>query len=131
VRATATAPVTVNDSAGKFVVRQSVVVKPDIPSALRSTLAVSATTVTNTTGTLTVTVTVKDQFGNIVKNALPTDFVLSVTSAGTPGVIGAATCAQGVCTATYTAPNAAGTDAIHAKINGVEILFSPITITIN
>jgi hypothetical protein len=119
------------DSAGKFVVRQSVVVKPDVASPLMSKLATSATTVVNTTGSATITVTVKDQFGNLIKNATGAEFALTVTSAGTAGTIGAVTCAQGVCTATYTAPNAAGTDQIHAKIGGVEILFSPITITIN
>jgi hypothetical protein len=127
VKSTTPLPVTVADSAGKFVVRQSVVVKADVPSSLKSTVAISATTLVNTTGVATVTVTVKDQFNNVVKTATPADFVATATN----GTLGAATCSLGICTLTYTAPGAAGNDTIHVTIGGVDILFSPIQLTIN
>jgi hypothetical protein len=36
-----------------------------------------------------------------------------------------------VCTATYTAPATAGADAITVKIGGVNVLNSPLALTIN
>ena len=129
VSATATALNTLADSAGRFVVRQSILVKADIPSATKSTIAISATTILHATGTATITVNVRDRFNNLVKTATPADFVLTSGAGG--GTFSGATCTLGVCTITYTAPAAAGPDAVSAKIGGVEILFSPITLTIN
>ena len=82
---------------------------------------------THTTGTATITVKVKDQFGNLVKTAAATDFVPTASA----GTLGAFTCNLGVCTATYTAPVATGPVTINVKIGTSDILFSPLTITIN
>ena len=98
---------------------------PDVPSATRSTVAMSATSIA-VNGTATVTVTVRDRFGNVVKTAAPGDFALSASA----GSFSAVTCSSGVCTATYTAPAAPGSPTISVKILGVDILGSPIVLTI-
>lgn len=133
IRATALAPNTVADSAGLIVVRRSLLVKPDTASTTKSTLAISTTTIANTTGTATITVTLIDRFGNIVKTGAITDFTVTATGGTTNGgSIGAFTCTNGVCTATYTAPSATDTVTLHAKIasSGNDMLNSPITLTI-
>jgi hypothetical protein len=132
VRSTTTPLSSVPDSAGRIVMRHTVVVKNDVPVAATSTLAVGATTLNQGT-TTTIVVTVKDQFGNPVLNVTPADFVLAATGAGGGGTIAAATCSAttGVCTATYTAPAVAGAVSISATIGGVAIIASPIAITIN
>jgi hypothetical protein len=118
------------DSLGRVVIRHSVEVTAADPDAVASTLAISRTTV-NQSQTATVTVTVKDKFGNLVKDATIAggSFVLAATGVG--GTFSStATCTDGVCTVTYTPPTTAGTATISAKINGAEIVHSPITITI-
>jgi hypothetical protein len=130
VRGTKAAMAVLADSLGRIVIRHSVEVIADDPDATTSTLAVSATTV-NQTQTATVTVTVKDKFGNLVKDAsiAGTSFVLAATGVG--GTFSnTATCADGVCTVTYTPPATAGTATISARIKGVAILHSPINITV-
>ena len=126
LRGLPTAMNTLVDSLGRIVIRHTVEVVADVPSETQSTAAVSAVSIVNTTGTATVTVTLKDRFGNIAKTATAATFA-ATPSAGT---LGAFTCNQGVCQATYTAPAAPGNVTISIKINGVEILFSPIAITI-
>ncbi len=128
IRSVTTPLATLADSTGRIVIRRTLTVKAALPSATKSELSINTTTVTHGTGTAIITVKVKDQFGNIVKTATNADFTLANTGAGT---IGAITCTQGVCTATYTAPAAIGPESITAKIGTVSILFSPITITIN
>lgn len=125
VRPSTPAPASVADSAGLIVVRRSVQVIATDPSATKSTVEISASSIA-ANGTATITVKVKDRFGNIVKTAVPTDFAVTITR----GTAGAFACASGVCTATYTAPATAGADGISVKIGGVEILFSPLTLTI-
>ena len=125
VRPTPSGLTTLADSAGRIVIRRSLVVIAAAPDASKSTLAISATTIA-TSGTATVTVTVKDAFGNLVKTAIPGDFTLTATR----GTFGSVSCASGVCTVTYTAPATAGADAISVKIGGVEILNSPTALTI-
>lgn len=120
---------TAADSAGRVVVRRIVLIKPDVPSPLKSTVAISATTIVNG-GTATVTVTVKDKFGNIVKTAVPADFALSASGAGGGGTFGAVACTLGVCTVTYTAPAVAGAAMIAVKITALDILLSPLALTI-
>ncbi len=122
----ATTLVTLADSTGRIVVRRSVRVIASDPNAIKSTVQSSATTI-NAGGTATVTVTVRDVFGNTVKTAAPTDFAVTPTR----GAVSAFSCALGVCTATYTAPATTGADAISVKIGGSEILFSPLPLTIN
>ena len=117
---------TAADSAGRVVVRRSVLIKPDVPSPLKSTVAISATTIVNG-GTATVTVTVKDKFGNIVKTAVPSDFTLIPSGTGS---FGAVTCTLGVCTVTYTAPAVAGPATISVRITALDILLSPLALTI-
>ena len=82
--------------------------------------------------TMTISVAMRDQFGNPVLSLTPpANFTLTATGAG--GTIGAVTCnaSTGICTATYTAPAAAGVEVISAKIGGTEILLSPVNVTIN
>jgi hypothetical protein len=111
-------------SAARIVIQRSVAVIASVAAASKSTLAVNATTIA-VSGTATVTVVVKDQFGNVVDTATPAAFVLTPTN----GTLGAVTCTLGSCTATFT-PTAAGAASISAKIGGTEILFSPIALTI-
>jgi len=126
VRGTTAIMATPADSAGRVVLQRSVFVKPAAPSQLKTTVAISATTITHAT-TATVTVTVKDAFGNKITNATNAMF----TSSTTGGTLGAFTCVAEVCTATYTAPGAAGAASISVQIGGLEVLFSPLTLTIN
>jgi hypothetical protein len=131
VRSTTTPLNTVADSAGRIVIRHTLVVKNDVAAPQTSTVVVAATTLAQG-ATTTITVTLKDQFGNPVKNGTPADFTLTASGVGGGGTISAATCnTNGFCTATYTAPAAAGATTISAKIGTTEILFSPITLTIN
>jgi len=119
--------VTLSDSAGRIIVRRSVVVTPDVSSALTSTVSITAQTVA-VNGTLTLTITLKDRFGNLVTSALGNEFTLAAQAGG--GTFAAPTCSGGVCTVVYTAPAAAGTDTISVKVFGVDIQNSPIPITI-
>ena len=128
VRGTTLPMNTLADSTGRVVVVHSVVVKPDVPSP-QTTVEISATTVLHTTGTATVTVTVKDRFGNTIKTATGGEFTL--TAGGVGGTFGPISCTLGVCTSTYTAPVATGSASIVVKILGVDVLFSPLAITIN
>ena len=114
------------DSAGRIVIRRSLVVIAAAPSAAKTTVAINATTIA-TNGTATVTVTVRDAFNNTVLTAVPGDFAITVTR----GAVGAVACTNGVCTATYTAPATTGADAISVKIGGVNVLNSPLALTIN
>lgn len=126
IRKTAASLATLADSTSRIIVRRSVVVKAGVPSATQTTLEISAATIT-ASGTATVTVKVKDAFKNLVKTAAATDF----TASATRGTVGAFTCTDGVCTATYTAPATTGADAISVKISGVEVVNSPLALTIN
>lgn len=114
------------DSVGRIVIRRSLVVIAAAPSAAKTTVAINATTIA-TNGTATVTVTVRDAFNNTVLTAVPGDFAITVTR----GALGAVACTNGVCTATYTAPATTGADAITVKIGGVNVLSSPLALTIN
>jgi hypothetical protein len=127
VRGAATPLNTVADSAGRIVIRRTVTVLADIPSALRSTLSMSAVSIA-VNGTAVITIRVNDRFGNPVKTATSTAFALAPGAGG--GTFSPATCSQGVCTVTYTAPAAAGPDSVSVKILGVDILFSPMALTI-
>jgi hypothetical protein len=122
---------TVADSAGRIVIRHTLVIKNDVAIATQSSLAVGSTTVAQG-GQTTIVVTVKDQFGNPVLNVTPADITLAASGVGGGGTIGALTCSNttGICTATYTAPGAAGATSISAKIGGADILNSPIAITV-
>ncbi len=127
LRGTPTGPTTLADSAGRIVLRRSLLVIPDVPSPLKSTVDVTPTTVPNGT-TATITIHVKDRFSNPVLTAKPSDIVITSDAVG--GMLSVPVCSLGVCTATYTAPPAAGPDAIHVKVQATEILGSPVVITI-
>ena len=126
VRGKPTPLTTVSDSTGRIVIRRSTVVIASDPDASASTVSVSATTIA-INATATVTIVVKDQFGNTVKTATPASFTLTTSR----GAFSALACVQGVCTATYTAPATAGVDNIALRILGVDVLGSPIVLTIN
>ncbi len=95
------------------------------PTAAQSTLAV-ADTIRSVGQTTTVTVTLRDEYGNPVLTATPASFTPSAST----GTLGAFTCANGICTATYTAPNTPGTPVIGATIGGTQITGGPKTITV-
>jgi hypothetical protein len=118
---------TLADSTGRIVVRRDIVVIAGDPDPSLSTVEITATTIAHG-GAATVTVRVRDIFGNIATNATPADF--AATTLPGRGAVGAFTCTLGVCTATYTAPATAGGDAISVKIGGVEIVFSPLALNI-
>jgi hypothetical protein len=126
VRGKLTPLTTVGDSAGRIVIRRSTVVIASDPDASTSTVSISGTGTIAANGTATVTIVVKDQFGNTVKTATPASFALTTSR----GAFSALACVQGVCTATYTAPATAGVDNITVKILGLDILGSPIVLTI-
>jgi len=123
-RATTTGLATLADSAGRIVMRRSVVVIAADPDASQSSVSVSPGTITMTT-TATVSITVRDIFGNVVKTAVPAN----VSATATGGTIGAFTCANGVCSATYT-PTATGTFDINAKVVGVDVPNNPAVIVV-
>jgi hypothetical protein len=127
IRSVATPLNTLGDSMGKIAVRQTVTVVADIPSSLKSTMSMSAVSI-GVGLTATVTIKVNDRFGNPVKTATPASF--AITSGAGGGTFSGATCTQGVCTVTYTAPAAAGPDTVSVKILGLDILFSPMSLTI-
>jgi hypothetical protein len=106
-------------------------VKPDVASELYTTATIDPAIVVNghiATGAIaTLTVTVKDKYGNKIKTTAPGDFAVTHTGAG---IIGGFTCSAEVCTAAYTAPAVAGADVISVKINGVNVVSSPISLTI-
>ncbi|MFZ9899290.1 MAG: invasin domain 3-containing protein, partial [Gemmatimonadaceae bacterium] len=95
------------------------------PSAAQSTIVV-ADTIRTVGQTTTVTVTLKDQYGNPVLTATPASFTPSASG----GTLGAFNCANGVCTATYTAPNTPGAPTIGATIGGTQIPGGPQTVTV-
>jgi hypothetical protein len=116
---------TTADTAGTTVIRRSAVVQAGPANASKSTVSASPTTIAVTT-TSTITVTVNDFFNNPVLTTVPGD--LSVTA--TVGTVGAGSCANGVCTYTYTAPAASGSATITAKLGTQSVANSPLTITI-
>jgi len=125
VRGLPTPMTTLTDSLGRIVMRRSVVVIATDPDPTKSTVAITAATMAINL-TATVTITVKDIFGNTVKTATPAAFTTTVTR----GALSGMACTLGICTATYTAPATAGADAISVKILGTEIVFSPLALTI-
>ncbi len=122
VRPASGALITLADSTGRIVVRRSIRV---IADPTQSTVEVTATSIA-ANGTTTVTVKVRDVFGNLLKTAVPNDLTVTITR----GAVGAFACSLGVCTATYTAPATPGADSISIKIGGIEIHFSPLALTI-
>ncbi|MGE5100446.1 MAG: invasin domain 3-containing protein, partial [Deltaproteobacteria bacterium] len=126
VRNTGAALSTLADSAGRIVIRRSVVVKASAPSATKTSTAVSPTSIA-AGATTTLTVTVRDAFNNVVKTATSADFAVTITGGGT---LDAFACTNGVCTATYHAPGAPGAVSIAVKIGGVDVVNSPLALTI-
>jgi hypothetical protein len=122
----APAPLFGSDSSVRTVLQQSVVVvAAGSPDPTRSTVTVSPTSIA-VNATATVTVTAKDVSGNVVTTATPADFTITSTR----GAISGTTCTLGVCTSTYTAPATTGPDSISVKMLGVEIVFSPVALSI-
>ncbi|MDQ8157508.1 MAG: invasin domain 3-containing protein [Gemmatimonadota bacterium] len=95
------------------------------PSAAQSTIVV-ADTIRTVGQTTTVTVTLKDQYGNPVLTATPASFSPSASG----GTLGAFNCGNGVCTASYTAPNTPGAPTIGATIGATQIPGGPQTVTV-
>jgi hypothetical protein len=116
------------DSSGKIVLRRSVTVVADVPDATRSSVTMLATSLA-VNGTTTITITVKDQFDNLVKTVTVGD--LLVTSAN--GTLAGAACSNGVCTVGYTAAAVAGNDVVRVRIaaTGLDVVGSPINVTVH
>jgi len=127
VRGAAFPLVSLADSAGRIVVRTSIIVQADVPSQLKTTVGITAQSIP-VNGTRQVTVAVKDKFGNPVTTATTASFAIT-TSAGR-GTLSAGACSLGICTFTYTAPATAGPDVLTVKIGGLDVVFSPIPLTI-
>ena len=100
IRPASGALTTLADSTGRIVVRRSIRV---IADPTQSTVEVTAASIA-ANGTTTVTVKVRDVFGNLLKTAMPNDLTVTITR----GAVGAFSCSLGVCTATYTAPATGG-----------------------
>ena len=126
VRGTPTPMLTVADSAGRVVIRQKVEVIAANPTTAQTTAVMSATNIAQN-GVATLTVTARDQFQNVVKDVLPSVFTVTLTGTGTLGPLA---CNQGICTATYTAPNAAANPSITVQITGVNVVGSPINLIV-
>lgn len=94
-------------------------------SAAQSTFTVTDTILSVGAGT-TVTVTLRDQFGNPVLTATPAAF----TPTKTDGTLGTFTCANGVCTSTYTAPTVPGGQTLGATIGGTAIPGAPRPVSV-
>lgn len=107
--------------------RLTVVVSANEPDAAQSSIVIAPSTVP-VSGTATVTITLRDAYGNPVLDADATSFLGAVSLGG--GTLGAFTCVNGVCTATYTAPSTAGTPTVSATIGGSPIGGSPLTVTV-
>jgi hypothetical protein len=118
---------TSTETQGRVVLRRSVTVTPDVPSETRTTVTISNATLA-VNGTATLQVTVRDRFGNVVKTATPADFVASANAGG--GTFSGAACTLGVCTVTYTAKATPGADVIRIQVQGVDVLGSPINVTV-
>jgi hypothetical protein len=126
VRVTNNGLATLADSTGRIVVRRSIKVIAAAPDPSKSTVEIAGGAFVQHGTSTTVTVRVRDIFGNAVKIATPGDFVGTAVQ----GTLGAFSCSLGICTATYTAPAATGPDTISVKIGGIEISFSPLGLTI-
>jgi len=100
-------------------------------SATTSTLLVSTVTPARASTTTTVQVTVKDVYGNTRTSAVNNEFTAAVAAVGgaAVGSLSAFTCTSGVCTARYTAPNAAGQNTLVAAISSVTIVNGSVTFT--
>lgn len=110
------------DSVGVVVIRRRIVV---IPDAANTSASAGATSIAVNTQT-TITVVVRDVLGNTVTTAVPGDLAVDATV----GALNAGSCSSGVCTFTYTAPAAAGPASVTVKIGGVNVVNSPIALTI-
>jgi hypothetical protein len=125
LRGTSAPVATLADSAGRVMLRRTVVVTfADSAAASRSTLQTSKTSLVGT-DTATITVILKDRFGNTVKNVTTSQFSLTPTA----GSIATPVCDEGVCKAIYTAPGASATVNITLTVNGTALPTGPITIT--
>jgi hypothetical protein len=127
VRSAGTPLNTLEDSAGRIVIRRRVTVVADTPSVVKSSVTISTNNIA-VNGTALVTIRVNDGFNNPVLTATSGSFTITPPPGG--GTLSAVACSQGVCTTTYTAPAAPGNDTITVKMGGVNIVFSPISITI-
>lgn len=114
----------ITDSSGLIVVRETATITAGAAAAATSTLAIDTTTFSAGDVT-TVRVTVRDASGNLVLSAVPTDVTFSVSG----GTLGAVTCANAVCSATFTAITA-GIGSVDATIGGTSVASSPSGLTI-
>ena len=116
---------TTADTAGTTLIRRTAVVQAGAPAANKTSVVADQTMLPATT-TTTITVVVKDAFNNPVLTVVPADLTLTKTA----GSLDAGSCSGGVCTYTYTAPVTTGTVTITAKLGTVNVVGSPLTLTI-
>ena len=124
-RSVSVGTVTVTATALGLTGTATVTVVPGAPDPFRSTASLSPSTML-AGGTATVTVTVRDALGNIITNATPSMF----NAYAFGGTLGAFTCTNGVCTATYTAPTVPGTYPIPVAMNGTAVTGSQLNATV-
>jgi hypothetical protein len=116
---------TTADTAGTTLIRRTAVVQAGAADVSKTSVSAALTTVP-VTMTTTITVVVRDAFNNPVLNVAPSDIAV-VPSVGN---ISGGSCTGGTCTYTYTAPPAPGPATITAKIGGVDVINSPLALTI-
>jgi hypothetical protein len=122
--ASAGAPITATDSAGFVVLRRKVTITAGAASPTASSVAIrTATFVAGDTAT--VTLTVKDAFGNFATATTFADVVITPTG----GTIGGVNCLSGVCTTIFTATTA-GAGSIAASVGGTAVTGSPLALTV-
>jgi hypothetical protein len=119
-------PLTATDSAGLILARRTVRVVADAPSAAMSAVSVDAGPYARATP-YTITVNLKDAFGNPFGQAAETSF----TASANLGFLGRFSCTGSTCTATYTTPIAAALAiSIAIQIGGVDLGGSPIAMMV-
>jgi hypothetical protein len=105
--------------------RLSVTVAPASANAATSSVSVSDTAVVSG-GVVTVTVTLRDEFGNLFTAAVPSDFDISASD----GELSGFTCTGGICSATFAAPTGPTTAQIGASLAGSPLAGSPIEVNV-
>src|SRR5690606_13064348 len=100
------------------------VVQPGDASASASTASISDAKAGETT---TITITVRDKEGNVIIDAVPDAFAISVAGTNAGATVSTIVAnGDGTYTATYV-PGSAGTDVIHIAFNDAPIHGSPYT----
>jgi hypothetical protein len=126
VSALATGAATISASSESRSGSATVTIAAGAPVASASLIALSAPAVVRT-GSLSVSVTVRNGASANIVTASPSDF--SVTSSS--GTLTSFACVNGVCTATLAAPTEAGTLTLSVQVAGVHVSGSPAVVRVH